>query len=252
MTKENNTNLQLTVDEIIATLQRTSLTTVLVEGTDDVMIYRWIEDEIGITKANFMPCGGRRNLIEIFERRSEYPNVKVIYVADKDSYIYTSTPEEYNEIIWTNGYSIENDLYFGRNIESILSKEEKDIFVKSLDSFIEYYSFEVEKMLSGSKDFTLRNHPQHIICEIQHIVKQEYLDSINFKSASTEIIQNIKTNYDVMIRGKSLFALLTRIVSNKNREIKHSKPSLLEHCYRTHRSEKFNELLVKINQKISA
>ena len=103
MTKENNTNLQLTVDEIIATLQRTSLTTVLVEGTDDVMIYRWIEDEIGITKANFMPCGGRRNLIEIFERRSEYPNVKVIYVADKDSYIYTSTPEEYNEIIWTNG-----------------------------------------------------------------------------------------------------------------------------------------------------
>lgn len=244
--------LELTIDEIIATLQRSSLTTVLVEGRDDVVIYRWLEDEIGVQNANFMPCGGRSKLIDIFNRRNEFENSKVIFVADKDSYIYTSTPQEYDEIIWTNGYSIENDLYYGRDIEKILSNIEKDIFIKSLNSFIEYYSFEVEKLLAGNSDFTLRAHPQHILCDLQHLIKQEYLDSVNFVQPSNETIKNISDNYDVMIRGKSLFALLTRIVSHKNRNIKHSKASLLEHCYRTHRSEKFSELLDKINKKISA
>ncbi|ACU07475.1 hypothetical protein FIC_01025 [Flavobacteriaceae bacterium 3519-10] len=252
MIKENSMTLELTVDEIIATLQRTSLITVLVEGTDDVMIYRWIEDEIGVLNANFMPCGGRKKLIEIFERRSEFSGSKVIFVADKDSYIYTKVPEEYDEIIWTNGYSIENDLYYGKDIEKILSKSEKEIFVKSMDSFIKYYSFEVEKMLSGNPDFTLRAHPQHILCDLQNLVKEEYLKSVNFIEPSSAIVTMITENYDVMIRGKSLFALLTRILSHKDREIKHSKASLLEHCYRTHRSVKFTELLDKINKKISA
>lgn len=244
--------LELTVDEIVATLQRSTLTNVLVEGTDDIMIYRWIEDEIGVQRANFMSCGGRRNLIEVFERRNEFPNSKVIFIADKDTYIYTNTPPELDEIIWTNGYSIENDLYYGRDIEKILSTSEKEIFIKSLNSFINYYSFEVEKLLAGNGEFTLRNHPQHIICEIQHIVKQEFLDSINFTQPSDKTIESITNNYDVMIRGKSLFAILTRIVSHKDRQVKHSKASLLEHCYRTHRSEKFTDLLDKINQKISA
>lgn len=244
--------LELTVDEIVATLKRSSLTTVLVEGTDDVIIYRWIEDEIGVHNANFMPCGGRGKLIEIFNRRHEFPNSKVIYVADKDSYIYSNIPEEYNDIIWTNGYSIENDLYYGRGIEEILSVGEREIFVKSLNSFIEYYAFEVEKLLKGGEDYIFSNHPQHIICTIKNTVKQEFLESISFTQPSTNTINNLSNNYDVMIRGKSLFALLTRIVSKKDRAIKHSKLSLLEHCYRTHKSVMFLALMERINQKIYA
>ena len=243
--------LELTVEEIIATLQRTSLTTVLVEGTDDMIIYRWIEDEIGVHNADFMPCKGRENLIKIFNRRNEFPDAKVIFVADKDTYIYTNIPQELDDIIWTNGYSIENDLYFGKNIEQILSNSEKEIFVKSLNNFLQYYCFEVEKFLNGD-DYTLRNHPQQVLCDVEHTIKDEFLQSINFNSPSDELLTKIVDNYDIMLRGKTLFALLTRIVSKKGREVKHSKASLLEHCYRTHRSEKFIELLEKINQKISA
>jgi hypothetical protein len=243
--------LELTVDEIIETLKRSSLTTVLVEGTDDVMIYRWIEDEVGIHNANFMPCGGRKNLIDIFKRKDEFPNSKVVFVADKDTYIYSTIPIELTDIIWTNGYSIENDLYAGRDIERILSQDEKAIFVKSLNNFIEYYSFEVQKFLN-KEDFSLRGHPQHLLCDVEHVVKHEFLQSVNFIKPSDELYGEILGNYDVMLRGKSLFALLTRIVSHKDREIKHSKASLLEHCYRTHRSVRFSELLSRINEKISA
>lgn len=243
--------LELTVDEIVETLKRSSLTTVLVEGVDDVMIYRWLEDEIGIHKANFFPCGGRGILLEVFKRRSEFNHLTTVFVADKDTFVYINPPEEYNEIIWTNGYSIENDLYYGRGIEQLLSKTEKDIFLKSLNSFIEYYSFEIENFLNH-KEFTFRNHPQHLICDLQHIVKQSFLEEINFVKPRQEIINNLKENYDILIRGKSLFALITRILSSKNRLIKHSKASLLEHCYRTHNSEMFIKLLDSINRKISA
>ncbi|WCT12873.1 DUF4435 domain-containing protein [Mucilaginibacter jinjuensis] len=244
-------NLDLTVDEIIETLKRSSLTTVLVEGKDDIIIYRWIESEIGIVNANFFPCGGRDKLLQVFERRAEFPNIKAIFVADKDAYVYINPPENLSEIIWTNGYSIENDLYFGRNIEALLDNDEKLIFAKSLNSFIEYYAFEIQNYLEGRK-FCFRNHPQQLICEIQNEVKQEFLESINFFSANDQIKENLRNNYDILIRGKSLFALLTRILSRQNRIIKHSKMSLLEHCYRTHRSEKFIDLINEINHKISA
>lgn len=243
--------LEITVDEIIETLKRSSLTTVLVEGVDDVMIYRWLEDEIGIHKASFLPCGGRENLLKIYERRAEFSNLTTVFVADKDSYVYINPPKKYSDIIWTNGYSIENDLYYGRNIERLFSKDEKEVFTKSLNNFIEYYAFEVENYLN-QKEFSFRNHPQHILCDVQHIVKQDFLKKINFVKSDSEIENKLKANYDILIRGKSLFALVTRILSNKNRQIKHSKVSLLEHCYRTHKSEMFNRLLIEIEKRISA
>ncbi|WP_294291863.1 DUF4435 domain-containing protein [uncultured Chryseobacterium sp.] len=243
--------LEITVDEIIETLKRSSLTTVLVEGVDDVMIYRWLEDEIGIHKASFLPCGGRENLLKIYERRAEFSNLTTVFVADKDSYVYINPPKKYSDIIWTNGYSIENDLYYGRNIERLFSKDEKEVFTKSLNNFIEYYAFEVENYLN-QKEFSFRNHPQHILCDVQHIVKQDFLKKINFVKPDSEIENKLKASYDILIRGKSLFALVTRILSNKNRQIKHSKVSLLEHCYRTHKSEMFNRLLIEIEKRISA
>lgn len=242
-------SLDLTVDEIVNTLKRSSLKTVLVEGKDDILIYRWIENEIGIVNANFLSCGGRDKLLQVFERRSEFPDLKVIFVADKDAYVYVNPPENLSDIIWTNGYSIENDLYFGRNIESLLDSQEKEIFMTSLNSFIEYYAFEIEKYLAGL-EFCFIYHPQHIICEIKNVVKQEFLEQINYIKAKDEVVAMLRSNYDVLIRGKSLFALLTRILNKHNRPIKHSKMTLLEHCYRTHKSEKFIELISRINERI--
>ena len=243
--------LELTIDEIVETLRRSSLTTILVEGVDDVMIYRWLEDEIGITKANFFPCGGRDKLLQVYERRTEFKHLKTVFVADKDTFVYINPPEKYNEIIWTNGYSIENDLYFGRRIEDLLSNDEKDIFIKSLNNFIQYYSFEIENFLA-QKEFNFKSHPQHILCDLQHIIKQDFLEQINFVAPNSTTVNMVRENYDVLIRGKSLFAILTRILSNSSRKIKHSKNSLLEHCYRTHKSEMFTNLLTEINKKISA
>ena len=132
-------NIHLTVDEIVELLRRSSLTTVIVEGKDDMTIYRWLEHRIGIDKVNFLPCGGRDKLFQVYNRRDEFSHIKTIFLADKDCFVYTKTPAEYEEIIWTKGYSIENDLYAGRFLEKLLSVNEEVNFRVSLKNFISYY-----------------------------------------------------------------------------------------------------------------
>lgn len=242
--------LNLSVDEIVETLKRSSLTSVIVEGKDDIIIYRWIEEVIGIEQVNFFPCGGRDKLLRVYDRRAEFPNLITIFVADKDAYIYSNYPAEYSDVIWTNGYSIENDLYTGRKIESLLSLQEKTDYDISLNNFIEYYAFEVEKYLRGEA-CTFSHHPQQVINE-QNILNNQFLESVSYTPANKNTVENLKQNYDVLIRGKSLFALLTRILSKQGRQIKHSKNSLLEHCFRVHQSENFLSLIDTIKARISA
>jgi len=242
--------LNLTEDEIVEYLKRSSLTTILVEGKDDMIIYRWIEEEIGIDNANFMSCGGRDRLLKVFNRRAEFNHIKTIFVADKDAFVYDVVPEELNEIIWTNGYSIENDLYQGQKIELLLDVSEKVKFRKAINNFITYYAFEVEQY-QRKLVFNFSNHPNRLLCDAQEL-KQDYLDEINFQNPSKATIEFLQKEYDLLIRGKSLFALLVRFLSSKKRRIKHNKNSLLEHCFKMHRSESINQMIISLKGKLYA
>lgn len=242
--------LHLDEDEIVEYLKRSSLTTVLVEGKDDMIIYRWIESEIGIQNANFLSCGGRDRLLKVFNRRDEFSHIKTVFVADKDSFVYDKTPDELNEIIWTKGYSIENDLYEGKKIELLLNVNEKVKFRKAVKNFITYYAFEVEQF-QKKLIYNFANHPNQVLCDA-HELKPDFLAEINFASPSEETIEQLQNEYDLLIRGKSLFALLVRFLSSKNRNIKHRKNSLLEHCFKMHRSASMDDIIKQLKEKLYA
>lgn len=242
--------LNLTEDEIVEYLKRSSLTTVLVEGKDDMIIYRWIEEEIGIHNANFMSCGGRDRLLKVFARRNEFSHIKTIFVADKDAYVYDSVPDNLNEIIWTSGYSIENDLYQGQRIEQLLDINEKVKFRKAVDNFITYYAFEVEQF-QKKLIFNFANHPNQILCDAQEL-KQDFLSEINFQNPNATTIKYLQEEYDLLLRGKSLFALLIRFLSSKKRKIKHNKNSLLEHCFKMQKSESVVSIIEQLKEKLYA
>ena len=61
-------NALATVEELVATLERTSLATVLVEGKDDMSCYRWLETRLP-KAVNIMQVGGRENLFSIYKNR---------------------------------------------------------------------------------------------------------------------------------------------------------------------------------------
>ena len=64
--------MSYSVEEIVSSLSKsTSLLTVLVEGKDDALVYRCIEDKLNTlvsidNKADIFICGGRLDLLEIF------------------------------------------------------------------------------------------------------------------------------------------------------------------------------------------
>lgn len=240
--------IHLTVDEIVETLKRSSLTTVLVEGKDDMIIYRWMEQKIGITRANFLSCGGRENLLNVFNRRDEFAHIKTIFVADKDAYVYSGIPQELNDIVWTRGYSIENDLYYGKFVEKLLDVNEEVVFRLSLKNFITYYAFEVEQY-NKKLVYNFSNHPNQILKDNQEL-NLDFLNEINFQNPSDVTINYLQKEYDLLIRGKSLFALLLRFLCHTKRDIKHRRVALFETCFKLNENHCIQGLTNEIEKRL--
>ena len=57
-------------------------------------------------------------------------------MADKDLWLFSGIPPDYPDIIWTEGYSIENDLYAGASLEDLLNADEVDEHGQVLDSIM--------------------------------------------------------------------------------------------------------------------
>ena len=221
----------ITADEIVAALVRSSLPTIVVEGKDDLSIYRWIENRIGYSGCVF-PCGGRSQLLEVFERKTEYSHLRIAFLADKDMWLFTTVPEKYSEVIWTEGYSIENDLYAGSNLDDLLEPDEATDFNLVLGCIIEWFAFEVEQYRSGNSAET-KKHPNTIVPLGEHKISERFILSRGFCSPSAETIAEIRENPKLKIRGKTLFELLTRYLSAPNRVIKHSTKALYEIGFKT-------------------
>lgn len=184
------------VEFVIYSLKNTNLPTVVVEGCHDKAVYRWIERLFNMPKIDVLPANGKENLIEIYERRSEYANqIAVAFMADLDKEVFDTLGKgykaRYKDIIWTQGYSLENDLYSDGNPEdTYIDLTKKDQHEIQLDNAIHEFAKEVA-------------------CWAKH-----------GKSPSTEDIDNyfwqIKKEYKLRLRGKNLFDVLLNFCNARN------------------------------------
>ena len=62
--------IEISTEEAIAVIKKSSLPTVVIEGADDAIVYRKIED-IGDGFVSLLPVGGRENVLAIFNRKAE-------------------------------------------------------------------------------------------------------------------------------------------------------------------------------------
>ena len=75
--------------------------------------------------------GGRSNLFAVYDRKSEFGHLPVAFIADQDKELFTQLPAGYEEIIWTQGYSIENDLYAGAepSLENLMDPQDSRLSI---------------------------------------------------------------------------------------------------------------------------
>lgn len=161
--------VELDVEEIIALLKKTSLPTVIVEGSDDMIVYRRFEIRLAHLGISIFPVCGRKKVLDIFLRKSEIPaDVKLVFVADQDTWVNTGVPAQYqsSQMVLTTGYSIENDVFMDGNLVSLLKGQEVAKFSSELESFVEWYSLALSRHLNGSNHL-ISLHPDHVLNPVQ-------------------------------------------------------------------------------------
>ena len=197
---------------LVGMLHNSQLPTVIVEGKDDHQIYQWVERCAGSQKANVLSVGGKETLLAVYKRRNEFAHLPVAFVADKDLWLFSGIPPDYPDIIWTEGYSIENDLYADADLENLLNAGEAAEHRQVLDSIIEWFAFEVEEHLAG-REARVATHCNQVVRPGKTEMDQGFRNSRRFRSPNQTLHQQIKDKYQLQLRGKTLFQVLVRFLS---------------------------------------
>lgn len=244
--------LNPTVDELVSTLRRSRLPTIIVEGKEDMQIFRWVEDMLEVSEADILGVGGRRKLLAVYDRRNEFAHLPVAFIADQDKELFTQLPKGYEDIIWTQGYSIENDLYAGAepSLESLMNPHEANEHGKVLEAIIEWFAFEVEEFLEGrSPEFD--HHCDEVVHRGQTKMDNGFRQRRGFHPPNSALQRQIREAYQLQLRGKQLFQVLVRFLSASNRSSKHGYHELYEIAFKmTTAHPLMNRLIQEIEQKI--
>lgn len=224
----NSSKITMSSDEILATLKRTSLPTVLIEGSDDILVFRHLEHAHSSLGLSVLPVGGRTTILELFNRRSELPpNAAVVFIADKDIWVITGIPPQYqhHSLIFTTGYSIENDVFMDGNLLTYLLPDESNIFHSEIERYVRWYALAVTRHTTNpSTNVSL--HPEHLLDNQVEMAAQLSLEA--GETYPDQMRVRILSDYHNLLRGKTLMKILCRRLGHKKRTARHNEKSLIE------------------------
>jgi hypothetical protein len=206
---------EVSADELMAALERSALPTVIVEGDDDVIIFRRLEQIFSDRSLSVQQAGGRATLLDIFRRRSSWKkSPKIIFIADRDIWIYSDIPKEYisNDLFFTDGYSIENDVLRDGQFVRLMDEREKENFMEEVRKFAFWYTHCICRHLKGEEvTDDLGTHPNQILGDQDRFVKPHH--RLAEGEATSETYKLILEQFDRVMRGKSLMGILMRHIS---------------------------------------
>ncbi|PFU30588.1 hypothetical protein COK69_23650 [Bacillus cereus] len=209
--------VEMTVEEIIAYLNHSAIPTLLVEGKDDFRIYRWLEEKLEGFELDILPCGGRKPLLEVYDEKHLIRKEDVLFFADLDLWLFSGVPEEYSDVIFTKGYSMENDIYESADkvLESLISESKINDYHKAVDELSKWCAFEVNEHLN-LKPYTLDVSPKGVLDNRTYDLSSSYISRRGYALNDPGLYEDIKNNYALKIRGKNLLALWEWFVEDKS------------------------------------
>lgn len=222
MPRNKRSSVPITVDEFVAALQRSSLPTVIVEGDDDIIVFRQLEQLFADRGLSVMPVGGRDTVLALFDRNVEFGNgPKVVFVADRDTWVNHGVPAEYqsHQLILTDGYSIENDVIRDLHLEGLMTQGERSQYLIELHRFLKWYALALVRRTHGTSPNRLLNDNAYMTQQMLLKQDEEYPNFVYFE---------VRCDYSKVMRGKSLLALIVRRLSYAGRNPRHNAQALLE------------------------
>ncbi len=208
---------QLSVDEAVATICKSTLTTVITEGRDDYIVYRKIEERLQEFSLSFFPVGGRDAVLQVWQK-VKAQGKSIIAIVDKDQWLYAGVPNEYvsDDLIVTDGYSLENDIFRDGKIENLLTAAERTEFLSHIDQVCEWYEHSLN-CISKGVEAEISTHPRRIVA-----------GEVDYGTVPAHEKIGILNDYTRLLRGKTLFSTIMMQLARSNRTPKHSYLSLYE------------------------
>lgn len=231
----------LTVEEILSVIKRSSLRTIVTEGRDDFYIFRNLETSLSDLNVSLLPAGGRTSLLSVFTRRAETGKAdEIAFIADRDLWVMSDIPTEYrsNSLVFTDGYSIENDLYRDGELEKMLDSKEKKIFTQRLTEFVRWYAFAMTQESVGIEQ-RIDVHPNKVLDGLD--IRLSFAQEIDFSEPPKDMIDFVMTYYERVIRGKCLLELIMGQLNHPKRHAKHNYRALLD--YSSSRNGRYMSLI---------
>jgi len=238
----------MTEKEIIDYLGKTTLPTVLVEGEDDVAIYRWLENQLGVFNGSVLFCGGRDVLISIYRKRAVFSHKKVAWLADLDMWKFSDVPADLEGIIFTTGYSIENDLYAGSEIESLLDEAEKALHSQLLTVVSRWFVFEIIEYQAG-RYANIASNINRVVDLYTMDISPKFAVDRGYLEPNQTLVNAVLADYKLQLRGKTLLQVLIKYLSGTGRNAKYSYSIIIEMCLKLYPN---NAYVKRITEKVKA
>lgn len=217
---------QQTAAEISAEMAKSSIPTVLIEGKTDALIFRRIQNRLGLAGFTFFPCGSRSHLLAVHELFRPNSNSRIAFFADRDLWYFDGVPTKLADVIFTHGYSIENDLYFDgkERLEEMLDPNELPFLQTLLQNVCNWFGFEIGLRTQGGAP----EYAKHSILNPLVIPKQNpdfepsFLSERGYSTPETQLQESIQRDRLAGLQGKLLFDCFFKVF-NDFREKDHAK-----------------------------
>ncbi len=236
---------------------------VIVEGKTDKRIYWWVRDRFGTGNARVFDARGIDELLKIYDQKSTLFNdrgVAVAFMADRDLERLFCTNPRPGDIVWTEGYCIENDLYEGYvkdHLENLLETSEANKLRKMRDAVVEWFAFEVEEFRAGREHKTGKDLDEDELVLPGHTrMNATFLEDRGFVTPDRGVVDELKKVYNLRVAGKLLFQMLARFLDDSDRVRKYpgSQTYKLAQMYelagKNTSNSKTQRLIIEIEQKL--
>ncbi len=216
-----------TLENLVIALRLSNKPNIIVEGKDDEIIYGTLVERLGRFDVGFFSAGSKDALLRLYEELYDYENAgdfrhaPVAFIADRDMWLFRGIPSRYDDIIWTDGYSIENDLYSHAKLsDRIGNKAEYD---QTLDAISMWFAYKVEEYLEKNppppkKVFQSFRDEEHV--DVRHRLrriipaeKTTLAPDLGFLPSNHKRVRAVRKAYHLQLRGKLLFELLVRFLN---------------------------------------
>lgn len=219
----------LTVEEVLEAVRHSSLRNVLVEGPYDVEWYGILLEKAGVAWEP-MQAGGRNTPLKVYEAMNAQERSSVVFVADRDMWYFSGVPSEYSDIVFTTGYSIENDVLRDSVGYGLLNPGELKRIAAYKTVLSEWFAFCVAEYKNGNDPKT-DVYPAAIAEEQNGAVawRMKYQKQIGYVPPPASEIQKVLSDFELGFRGKCLADLYSMVMlARKKPAVRYSNEQLMD------------------------